>query len=306
MNSLRAGREPRNSRFVSAILSNAIAAYAEVEARADREWRLPAAMFNALVSEPVAIRRGLSYGPHERQKLDIFRPTPEFDRRTVAIFFYGGGWRRGERATYHFVGAALAARGFTVVIPDYRLFPQFGFPAFMEDAALAYRFVQERLNREKRKVALMGHSAGAHIATLLTLDARYLVDLPPPAAVVGLAGPYSFDPTAYPRTRPIFRAAAEHPDEARPAAFASAASPPMFLARGVKDRVVGAANADDLARALRGHGVFVENRLYAGIGHAGLILSFARPFRRRAPALADCIDFIERRTRGSKKVMAPD
>ncbi len=305
MTSLRAGRESRNGRLISAILANAVAAYAEVEARADREWRLPAVMFNAMVSEPVAIRRGLSYGPHERQKLDIYRPAPELDRNTIIVFFYGGGWRRGERATYHFVGAALAARGFTMVIPDYRLFPQFGFPSFMEDAALAYRFVQEKLNREKRKVALMGHSAGAHIATLLTLDRRYLADLPPPIAVVGLAGPYSFDPTTFPRTRPIFRAAASNPDEARPAAFASAVSPPMFLARGVRDRVVGAANAEDLTRALRSHGVFVENRLYAGIGHAGLILSFARPFRGRASALADCVDFIQRATCGRKKLTAP-
>src|SRR5208337_4269082 len=120
---------------VSVALMSAIAAYAEAGARADTEWRLPGVLFNAMVSEKhVAIMRGVAYGPLARQKLDIYRPAPEIDRRAIVIFYYGGGWRRGERAIYRFVGAALAAQGFTAVIPDYRLFPQAVFPAFMEDA----------------------------------------------------------------------------------------------------------------------------------------------------------------------------
>jgi acetyl esterase/lipase len=286
---------------VGVALMGAIAAYAEAGARTDTEWRLPGALFNALVAEKHgAVSRGLAYGPLARQKLDIYRPALEIDRRAIVMFFYGGGWRRGERAVYRFVGAALAARGFTAVIPDYRLFPHAAFPDFMEDAALAYDYVQRHLaaGAEKRRIVLMGHSAGAHIAALLALDPHYLTeaapDAPPPAAVVGLAGPYAFDPTTWPRTHKIFAAAAQNPERARPIAFASAKAPPMLFSRGAKDNVVAGFNADDMARALSDNGVFVENKLYPGLGHVGLVLTLSRPFRWRAPVLDDAIAFIER------------
>jgi acetyl esterase/lipase len=144
----------------------------------------------------------------------------------------------------------------------------------------------------------MGHSAGAHIAALLALDPHYLAkaapDAPPPAAVIGLAGPYAFDPTTWPRTHKIFAAAAPNPDRARPIAFASAKAPPMLLSRGARDKVVAGFNADDMARALSDNGVFVENKLYPGLGHVGVVLTLARPFRWRAPVLDDAVAFIER------------
>ncbi|MGO9389952.1 alpha/beta hydrolase [Rhodoblastus sp.] len=295
---------------VGIALMSAIAAYAEAGARTDTEWRLPGVLFNAMVSEKnVAITRAVAYGPGPRQKLDIYRPAPEADRKAIVMFFYGGGWRRGERATYRFIGAALAAQGYTAVIPDYRLYPQSVFPAFMEDAALAYAYVAKNLatGAEKRRIVLMGHSAGGYIAALLALDKRYLAeaapDAPPPAAVVGLAGPYSFDPTTWPRTRKIFAAAAANPDRARPVAFASAETPPMFFSRGANDQVVAAFNADDLASALRAKGVFVENKLYPGLGHVGLLLTLSRPFRWRAPVLDDSIAFMDQAL-GEAKVTA--
>ncbi len=292
---MRSVNIPRKSLLVGATLMGVAAAVAEAGASQETNLRLPGVLFNRLVAENVGIRRGLAFGPGSRQKLDVYRPAPEMDRKAIVIFYYGGGWRRGERSMYRFVGAALAAQGFTTVIPDYRLYPEFGFPEFMEDAALTYAWVQSRLNSGglRRPVILMGHSAGGHIAALLALDPRYLADCPAPAAVVGLAGPYAFDPTTWPRTSDIFRAAANDPGSARPVAFVSADAPPMFLSRGAEDKVVAAFNADDLAEGLRAKGVYVENRLYAGMGHAGLVLALARPFRWRAPVLSESVAFID-------------
>jgi acetyl esterase/lipase len=277
--------------MLGAGLMGAAASFVEAGA----ETTLPGVLFNRLASESASVRRGLSFGPLARQKLDVYRPAPEADRKAIVVFYYGGGWRRGERGMYRFVGAALAARGFTAVIPDYRLFPEVGFPDFMDDAALAYAWTQTHLNAGlHRPVILMGHSAGGHIAALLAVDPHYLAGSPPPAAVVGLAGPYAFDPTTWPRTRDIFREAAANPDRARPAALVSTEAPPMFFARGAEDDVVAGFNAEDMAKALRDRGVEVENRLYPRVGHIGLILALSRPFRWRAPVLADSIAFIER------------
>jgi acetyl esterase/lipase len=290
-------RISKNKLVLGATLMGVAAAFAEAGAGQRSDLRLPGVLFNRLVSEKnVAVQRGLAFGPLARQKLDLYQATPGADRKAIVIFYYGGGWRRGERATYRFVGAALAAQGFTAVIPDYRLYPEFGFPDFMQDAALAYQWVQQNLNADgqNRPVVLMGHSAGAHMAALLAVDPAYLAGAPRPAAVVGLAGPYSFDPTSWPRTRDIFRSAMDNPDKARPVAFVSAEAPPMFFARGAQDDVVAAFNADDMTEALREKGVRVENRLYPGVGHPGLALALSRPFRKRAPVLADCLAFLDR------------
>jgi acetyl esterase/lipase len=286
--------------LLGAAAIGALAALFEAHASADRDFSYASALFNALVAEKnVNVARGLAFGPLERQKLDVYKPEAGRESRGIVIFYYGGGWRSGERAMYRFVGAALAARGFTAVIPDYRLYPDSVFPDFMEDAALAYGFVDRELNTGAKKlpVALMGHSAGGYIAALLALDPEYLdrdaPGAPRPAAVVGLAGPYAFDPTTWPSTKDIFTAAAGRADAARPVAFASPEAPPMFLARGADDDVVAPYNADELEAALRARGVPVENRLYPGLGHVALVLAISKPFRWRAPVLADSIAFLE-------------
>ena len=61
----------------------------------------------------------------------------------VVIFFYGGSWRNGSKTDYRFVAQALTSRGFIVVLPDYRVYPQVIFPAFVEDGALAVRWVRD-------------------------------------------------------------------------------------------------------------------------------------------------------------------
>jgi acetyl esterase/lipase len=251
----------------------------------------------------VSVETGVAYGPLARQVLDIYRPASGDrtgdDGGPIAVFIYGGGWRSGERGTYGFVGAALAARGITTVIPDYRLYPDVMFPAFIEDAGRAYAWTSANLARsagKRRPIVLVGHSAGAHIAALLALDARRLADAgvgseDRPAGLVGLAGPYAFDPTTYPTTKEIF-APALGADDARPVAFASAAAPPALLMHGLEDETVKISNMRTLAAALQSAGAPVRALELEGIGHTGLVLAISRPFRWRAPVLKEIEAFI--------------
>lgn len=104
----------------------------------------PASLFSALVAERGgAVVRDIAYGSHARQSLDVYRPqADDSNSGPIVLFLYGGSWRVGDKATYGFLGAALASRGITTVIPDYRLFPEVRFPTFVEDAALAYRWIR--------------------------------------------------------------------------------------------------------------------------------------------------------------------
>lgn len=258
-------------------------------------------LFNWFAAERgVDVAVGVPYGPEPRHKLDVYRPRNGAERPMVAVFFYGGSWQEGSRRLYPFIGTALAARGVTTIIPDYRLYPEVCFPEFMVDAALAYAWVEANIAKTVtavRPVALLGHSAGAHIAALLALDPSYLDrhagQASRPRAFIGLAGPYSFDPTAWPTTKAVFAPVAGDPDAARPVAFARANAPAALLLHGLADRIVAPANAHDMADALLRTGNAVHRIDYPGVGHMGLALSLARPFRWRAPVLTDILNFLE-------------
>ena len=257
-------------------------------------------LLSSLISESGAtVERGLAYGPHQRHKLDIYRPESGEDSGPIAFFLYGGGWRGGDRATYGFVGSALAAHGITTVIPEYRLYPEVKFPSFVEDAARAYAWTSEQLAEnggDQRPIVVIGHSAGAHIGALLVLDRDYLNGRQPavgqPAGFVGLAGPYAFDPTTWHSTKEIF-AGANSADDARPVAFARHDAPPALVMHGLDDSVVRLWNMQTLAKELKGAGANVRQIELPDIGHIGVVLAVAWPFRWRAPVLSETLDFID-------------
>src|SRR6201984_2906403 len=97
----------------------------------------PLRTFNALMPKDGGTRlvvRGAMFGPDPRQRLDIYAPSHRpGEPLPVIVFFYGGSWNSGLREGYGFVGRALAARGFLVAIPDYRLVPQVRYPAVREE-----------------------------------------------------------------------------------------------------------------------------------------------------------------------------
>lgn len=246
------------------------------------------------------VDQGLAYGPEARHRLDVYRPEAIEASAKVVIFFYGGSWRSGERGYYHFVGEALASSGVIVVVPDYRVYPEARFPAFVEDAARAVRWVADNIagfGGDERRLFLMGHSAGAHIAALLVVDPAFLAAAGVPAdaiaGLIGLAGPYAFDPTAYRSTRAVFAGLADV-RRAQPAALVAAAGPPVLLLHGLDDRVVRPDNSRALAAGLRAQGGVVEVVEYAETGHIDLVVALGHPFRRPGGIRDRIADFIDR------------
>jgi len=256
-------------------------------------------LLSSLISDSGAtVERSIAYGSHPRQKLDVYRPESGEDSGPIAFFLYGGGWRGGDRAAYGFIGSALAARGVTTVIPDYRLYPEVKFPAFVDDAARAYAWTSEQLANnggEQRPIVVIGHSAGAHIGALLVLDRNYLNGRQPvvaePAGFVGLAGPYAFDPTTWHSTKDIF-AGPENSERARPVTFARPDAPPALVMHGLDDSVVRLWNMQTLAKQLKDAGADVHQIELPDVGHIGVVLAIAWPFRSRAPVLSETLEFI--------------
>lgn len=263
----------------------------------------PLATFDRLVPKDrrgALVASGIAYGPDARQQLDVYAPRVGCDeRRPVVVFFYGGSWNSGTRAGYAFVGRALAAQGFVTIVPDYRLVPNVRYPTFVEDGAAAVRWATANATRycgDGRSIVVVGHSAGAYIAAMLAVDPRWLG--PTRAAVkglIGLAGPYDFAPFDVEASRAAFGNAPD-PADTQPVTWARAGDPPALLLYGQKDSVVQPRNSQALAARLRAGGVVAEQRAYPGLGHVGILLALARPFRGRAPVLDDVAAFVRTST----------
>lgn len=250
----------------------------------------------------------VAYADLPRQKLDVYVPRNAKPNSSVVVFFYGGDWQNGKKDDYRFVAQAIASKGFIAVLPDYRLYPQVIFPAFVNDAALAVKWVHDNISRfggDPDRIFLAGHSAGAHIVALLTLDKRYLqnVGLTRDAirATAGLSGPYDFVPS--PPDRAVFSMPLDdtHPDpEIEPIHFVDGSEPPMLLIQGLDDPTVNYTNALNLAAKIRAAGGSVRCITYPGVGHPAVVASFAWPLRWIAPTLRDMTKYFreeEKKTR---------
>lgn len=238
------------------------------------------------------VRRDIAYGPLPRHRLDLYTPRDGAGDAPLVVFLHGGAWRSGSKDTYGFLGEAFASRGIATAVPNYRLYPEVRFPAFVEDCALAMGWAQSAPEAPRGVRVLAGHSAGAHVAMLLALDPRWLAAKP--AGVVGIAGPYDFLPL-----RPggfladLFGGTDRA--ETQPITFADRAGPPMLLLHGLADRTVLPEQSERLAARRRAAGFAAEVVTYGDVGHIDIIGSLLAPLRPVAPPVLDDIArFVDR------------
>jgi acetyl esterase/lipase len=241
----------------------------------------------------------IAYGPEPQQRLDVYVPQgAAVEPRPVVVFWHGGRWREGDKADYRFVGAALAESGYVTLVANYRHYPEVKMPGFMHDAALAALFAAahaQKYGGAQERLYLAGHSAGAHLAALVTLDPRYFAaagqTAPRIAGVIGLSGPYDFLPLLEPDDQDMFGPPPLYP-QSQPINFVRADAPPMLLIQGLNDETVRPKNSLNLATTLRALGVPVTLKLYPKVSHADTVAALTALLRGRAPTLADIRAFV--------------
>ncbi len=242
----------------------------------------------------------IAYGPDNRQKIDVYLPATR-ETRGLLVFFYGGGWDSGERSDYRFVAAAFTGAGYAVAIPDYRLYPQVRHPEFLEDGARAIATLAahpELGALVPGRTFIAGHSAGAWISAMLALDEQWLeeggVDANTLAGVIGIAGPYDFDPALYRSTRQAF-GHVQNVALTQPVHFARADGPPLLLLHGAADTTVEAVDSRILAERVQAAGGRATYRFYEDIGHMRIVGALAPQLSWLAPVQADVLGFMEER-----------
>lgn len=111
-----------------------------------------------------------------RGKLDVYVPEGE-GPFAVIVFFHGGGLTNGDKDSLAGLGPHFARLGFLTVTPNYRLSPDFYYPAYVEDGARAFKWSWEHADDyggDRESLVVSGGSAGGHVAALLSVDERFL------------------------------------------------------------------------------------------------------------------------------------
>lgn len=250
-------------------------------AQGDREPRIPPG---------VEVERDIEYGTGGGRPLllDLYRPTdaPK-GKLPCVIFFHGGGWRGGDKKGTPV--ARLVPRGYVAVSVNYRLSGEATFPAAVEDAKCAVRWVRahaEQRGIDADRLGAWGSSAGGHLALMVGLagpdaklegeggnaDASSRVQ-----AVVSWFGPADFASghehfEGGPGAEQAFLGGAyeEKKDvwvRASPVTHASKDDPPVLMIHGARDDTVPLDQSKRMLAALEEAGGEARLIVVKGAGH---------------------------------------
>ncbi|HEV3025888.1 MAG TPA: alpha/beta hydrolase [Pirellulales bacterium] len=112
----------------------------------------------------------------ERQVLDVDAPQGAKDL-PVVFWIHGGGWQTGDKIDVQIKPKVFVEKGFVFVSTNYRLLPSVDMGTIVRDVAMAVRWVHDHVAEyggDPNRLLIMGHSAGAQLAALISTDDRYL------------------------------------------------------------------------------------------------------------------------------------
>ncbi|WP_414617792.1 alpha/beta hydrolase [Dyadobacter sp. 32] len=114
------------------------------------------------------------------QQLNIFAPRKYKKLNDVIVFIHGGNWNSGRKEQYNIIGKNWAKKGVVYVIIDYPLSPAANYRDMAIASAKSVKWVKDSIRHyggNPERIFVSGHSAGGHLASLISLDNKYFKDL---------------------------------------------------------------------------------------------------------------------------------
>ncbi len=245
-------------------------------------------------SAGVGVSKDINYGDAPLQNLDMYYPKPLVQAMQtqsvidksypMVVFVYGGSWENGSKEDYAFVGQSLAQAGYVTAVVNYRKAPEHVYPDFVKDTAKAIAWSYDnapKFHADPKRLAVVGHSAGAFNAVAAISNSDFLAPygMSPSdiSAVVGIAGPYSYDFRKFDSASAF--ASDATPDEVMPDRQIKGKQPPYLLLTAENDKIVYDTNTIKMTQALEDFGATVETGQIKGASHATSIGAMAKPLR---------------------------
>lgn len=229
----------------------------------------------------------IRFGPGNEQRLDWY--TVDSDAPTV-IFYYGGNWRSYSKEQYRFVADTLCGMGLNVAIPEFKKYPQHRFGDILKSAVEATdHFLEQHYGGSP--LFMMGHSSGAQLAALLTLNTSLLRQSDKITAMIGLSGPYDFFPFTEDDHWDLFGPEENYP-MSQPVNYVRKDAPELYLLHGAEDQRVRRGHSKSLMEKQQAVGGKASREVYEGMGHVDAVVSFSRIHRRNSKLIGDIKSFI--------------
>jgi acetyl esterase/lipase len=212
-------------------------------------------------------------------KLDIVRPKAGSGPFPAILCIHGGGWQAGDKSEFLQLLYGFAQQGYVAAAVQYRLAPEFTFPAQVHDVKAAVIYLRshaKELRIDPDRIGVMGGSAGGHLALMLAttgpadgleVSATESASVSSRVqAVVNMAGPCDLT-RPYPKaseymvTDMVGKSRKDAPElyaKASPLKYVSAGDTPMFTIHGTKDELVPFEQSPELVAACKKVGVPAE------------------------------------------------
>jgi|SRR5665213_575706 len=281
-------------------------------------------------SKPAAVaarvQKNVVYGRADgvKLKMDFYFPAGDTNpARPVVMYVHGGGWQMGSKSMVSNIPgpSELLRRGYMVVSINYRLAPQYTFPAMIEDAKCAVRFLRAHakdFNLDPDRIGVVGDSSGGQLVSLLGLtDSRAGFDGPCDwsnatsrvQAVVDLYGPSDFtggkanvNQTAISLMKTAFGATGPNDPilkRASPVTYVSSDAPPFLILHGDHDDLVPLAQSEELYQKLKAAGASANLVVITNFSHGytPFGLTSHPTFDQLSKIIAD---FFDKNLRGSR------
>lgn len=201
----------------------------------------------------------VAYGPREQHRLDLCLPAPSATPTAAVLLIHGGGWSGGDKSDMAWHCRYFAAHGVLAASAGYRLAdgrPENGWPAQLIDVQLAVRWLRansDGLNINPARICAYGHSAGGQLAVWLAVESRIFPDAlarelagisPKVSCAVDNFGLFQLTPDM-PGYKLLFSRLFPRESEASlsnaatlsPVASVRAATSPIFISHGTRDRL---------------------------------------------------------------------
>ena len=254
----------------------------------------------AFAVEP-KVERDIAYAEpkNERQMLDVYAP-PQAKGLPVVFWIHGGGWQRGDKSEVDHKPQAFVDRGYVFVSTNYRFVPKVSIKEMAGDVARSIRWVHDHIadyGGDGKTLIVAGHSAGAQLAALVSIDERYLQDQKLPLSIIKACVPVDGDTYDVPlqidtveqRRKDIYAwkfGDLERQQDLSPVTHvAKGKGIPPVLVLHVADHPETQAQSQRLAQALRDAGYSAKTFGEEGTDHVALNADLGKPNDRPSQAM---------------------